>query len=90
MVPWGRFVSRTVERPIGVRHSARVGWLAVECCSATRLRGTSRRVHGSTAPPAVLSWYSIIHTPPQDVPAVLNEFARCIRPRITASRVLRR
>jgi ubiquinone/menaquinone biosynthesis C-methylase UbiE len=29
---------------------------------------------------AVLSWYSIIHTPPHDVPAVLNEFARCIRP----------
>ncbi|TFD35916.1 class I SAM-dependent methyltransferase [Cryobacterium sp. TMT1-19] len=29
---------------------------------------------------AVLSWYSIIHTPPHDVSAVLNEFARCIRP----------
>ncbi|MET1051371.1 MAG: class I SAM-dependent methyltransferase, partial [Mycetocola sp.] len=29
---------------------------------------------------AILSWYSIIHTPPQDVPALLTEFARCIRP----------
>ena len=29
---------------------------------------------------AILSWYSLIHTPPNDVPALLNEFARCIRP----------
>ena len=28
----------------------------------------------------LLSWYSIIHTPPTDVPAVLDEFARCIAP----------
>lgn len=28
---------------------------------------------------AVLSWYSIIHTAPGDLPAVLKEFARCIR-----------
>lgn len=29
---------------------------------------------------AILSWYSIIHTPPHEVQAVLREFARCIRP----------
>jgi SAM-dependent methyltransferase len=29
---------------------------------------------------AILSWYSVIHTPPQHVPAHLAEFARCIRP----------
>ena len=29
---------------------------------------------------AILSWYSLIHTPPHDVPAVLSEFARCIEP----------
>lgn len=29
---------------------------------------------------AILAWYSIIHTPPRDVGAVLREFARCIRP----------
>ncbi|MEU4803823.1 class I SAM-dependent methyltransferase [Actinosynnema sp. NPDC023587] len=27
----------------------------------------------------VLSWYSIIHTDPRDVPRVLGEFARCLR-----------
>ncbi|AWB86638.1 class I SAM-dependent methyltransferase [Mycetocola zhujimingii] len=27
----------------------------------------------------ILSWYSLIHTPPADVPALLTEFARCIR-----------
>jgi ubiquinone/menaquinone biosynthesis C-methylase UbiE len=26
----------------------------------------------------ILSWYSIIHTDPEDVPAVLGEFARCL------------
>lgn len=29
---------------------------------------------------AILSWYSVIHTPPEHVPAHLAEFARCIRP----------
>lgn len=29
---------------------------------------------------ALLSWYSIIHTPPELVPARLAEFARCVRP----------
>ena len=29
---------------------------------------------------AILSWYSVIHTDPGDVPAHLAEFARCIRP----------
>jgi ubiquinone/menaquinone biosynthesis C-methylase UbiE len=29
---------------------------------------------------ALLSWFSIIHTAPADVPAVLAEFARCVRP----------
>ena len=29
---------------------------------------------------AILSWYSVIHTAPADVPAQLAEFARCIRP----------
>jgi SAM-dependent methyltransferase len=29
---------------------------------------------------AILSWYSVIHTDPADVPAQLTEFARCIRP----------
>lgn len=29
---------------------------------------------------AILSWYSLIHTPPHEVPALLKEFARCIRP----------
>ncbi|MFD6352728.1 class I SAM-dependent DNA methyltransferase [Nocardia tengchongensis] len=28
----------------------------------------------------LVAWYSIIHTPPQRVPAVLNEFARVLRP----------
>lgn len=28
----------------------------------------------------VLSWYSIIHTPPAEVRTILAEFARCIRP----------
>lgn len=28
----------------------------------------------------VLAWYSLIHTPPEDVPAVLNEFARVLAP----------
>ena len=28
----------------------------------------------------ILAWYSIIHTPPRDVAAVLTEFARCLRP----------
>ncbi|MFC6089751.1 class I SAM-dependent DNA methyltransferase [Saccharothrix lopnurensis] len=27
----------------------------------------------------ILSWYSIIHTAPEDVPRVLGEFARCLR-----------
>ncbi|GAA1346008.1 class I SAM-dependent methyltransferase [Catellatospora bangladeshensis] len=27
----------------------------------------------------ILSWYSIIHTDPEDVPRVLGEFARCLR-----------
>jgi ubiquinone/menaquinone biosynthesis C-methylase UbiE len=26
----------------------------------------------------ILSWYSIIHTDPEDVPHVLGEFARCL------------
>lgn len=28
----------------------------------------------------ILAWYSVIHTPPASVGAVLNEFARCIKP----------
>jgi len=28
----------------------------------------------------ILAWYSLIHTPPTDVPAVLREFARALRP----------
>ncbi|UOQ88587.1 class I SAM-dependent methyltransferase [Agromyces endophyticus] len=28
----------------------------------------------------ILAWYSVIHTPPADVPGILGEFARCIRP----------
>lgn len=35
---------------------------------------------GDGALAAILSWYSLVHTPPDDVPALLNEFARCIRP----------
>lgn len=35
---------------------------------------------GDGALAAILSWYSLIHTPPHDVPAVLSEFARCIQP----------
>ncbi|MFF2494758.1 class I SAM-dependent DNA methyltransferase [Agromyces sp. NPDC058064] len=31
----------------------------------------------------LLSWYSIIHTEPHAVPAVLDEFARCLRPGAT-------
>ncbi|MFF2387411.1 class I SAM-dependent methyltransferase [Agromyces sp. NPDC058104] len=31
----------------------------------------------------LLSWYSIIHTEPRAVPAVLDEFARCLRPGAT-------
>ena len=27
----------------------------------------------------ILSWYSVIHTAPDDVPAILDEFARCLR-----------
>jgi SAM-dependent methyltransferase len=27
----------------------------------------------------ILSWYSIIHTDPDDVPLILGEFARCLR-----------
>lgn len=29
---------------------------------------------------AILAWYSLIHTPPEDVPAVLAEFARVLAP----------
>ncbi|MFT7839169.1 class I SAM-dependent methyltransferase [Saccharothrix sp. BKS2] len=40
----------------------------------------------------ILSWYSIIHTAPEDVPRVLGEFARCLveagfRVEATTSRV---
>jgi len=28
----------------------------------------------------LLSWYSIIHAPPAQLPGVLDEFARCVRP----------
>ncbi|WP_394524920.1 class I SAM-dependent methyltransferase [Paenarthrobacter nicotinovorans] len=28
----------------------------------------------------ILAWYSVIHTPPEDIGAVLDEFARCLRP----------
>lgn len=28
----------------------------------------------------ILAWYSLIHTPPEDVPAVLGEFARVLAP----------
>lgn len=28
----------------------------------------------------LLSWYSVIHTPPEDVPGILREFARVLRP----------
>ncbi len=28
----------------------------------------------------LLSWYSVIHTPPEEVPAILREFARVLRP----------
>jgi SAM-dependent methyltransferase len=28
----------------------------------------------------ILSWYSVIHTEPGSVPAILDEFARCLRP----------
>ncbi|PCE16086.1 hypothetical protein AUC47_10825 [Microbacterium sp. SZ1] len=28
----------------------------------------------------ILAWYSLIHTPPSEVPAVLREFARALRP----------
>lgn len=28
----------------------------------------------------ILSWFSIIHTHPDDVPRILEEFARCVRP----------
>jgi SAM-dependent methyltransferase len=35
---------------------------------------------GDGALGAVLSWYSMIHTAPEHVPAHLTEFARCIRP----------
>jgi SAM-dependent methyltransferase len=52
-----------------------------------RFPGVSYRVGDLDALPAedsalgaILSWYSIIHTPPQDVPRHLAEFARCIRP----------
>lgn len=30
---------------------------------------------------AILAWYSVIHLAPNDLPAVLREFARCIAPR---------
>ncbi|MGW6933236.1 class I SAM-dependent methyltransferase [Lentzea sp. NPDC054927] len=28
----------------------------------------------------ILAWFSLIHTPPQEVPAVLTQFARCLEP----------
>ncbi|MBN9612173.1 MAG: class I SAM-dependent methyltransferase [Actinobacteria bacterium] len=28
----------------------------------------------------LLAWYSVIHTPPAEVPGLLSEFARCLRP----------
>ncbi|WP_159704411.1 bifunctional 2-polyprenyl-6-hydroxyphenol methylase/3-demethylubiquinol 3-O-methyltransferase UbiG [Arthrobacter sp. 18067] len=28
----------------------------------------------------ILAWYSVIHTPPDDIGAVLSEFVRCIEP----------
>lgn len=31
----------------------------------------------------LLAWFSVIHTEPDDVPAILDEFARCLRPGAT-------
>ncbi|WP_223165347.1 class I SAM-dependent methyltransferase [Lentzea indica] len=28
----------------------------------------------------ILAWFSLIHTPPHEVPAILDEFARCVEP----------
>ncbi|MCE7008144.1 class I SAM-dependent methyltransferase [Kibdelosporangium philippinense] len=28
----------------------------------------------------ILAWYSLIHTPPQEIPGILAEFARCVEP----------
>lgn len=28
----------------------------------------------------ILAWFSLIHTPPHEVPAILAEFARCVEP----------
>lgn len=34
---------------------------------------------GSGSVAGILSWYSVIHTAPSDVPGILREFARCLR-----------
>ncbi|AIT61938.1 class I SAM-dependent methyltransferase [Corynebacterium doosanense] len=36
--------------------------------------------HRDNSQGGILSWYSIIHTPPAEVPQILNEFARVLRP----------
>ncbi|AOS61682.1 class I SAM-dependent DNA methyltransferase [Actinoalloteichus hymeniacidonis] len=59
------FLARARERFPAVRfHEATLDSLPVE----------------SDALGGLLSWYSIIHTAPEEVPAILREFVRCLRP----------
>jgi len=59
------FIASARERFPGVPF--RVGRLEAIACAQGTLAG-------------VLSWYSIIHTPPESIGTVLDEFARCLEP----------
>lgn len=45
------------------------------------VQGTFRQLPTPTASVGgILAWYSIIHAPPDTLPTILNEFARCLVP----------
>lgn len=56
----------------------------LECARRDYPKATYRAGHaqslGATGLSGILAWFSLIHTPPHEVPAILAEFARCVEP----------
>jgi SAM-dependent methyltransferase len=81
--PWTEVLSRGGERDVvGVDASARFVEAARERFprSDFRMGDLAALPYATGSVGGVLSWYSVIHTPPSDLPAIFAEFARVLSP----------
>lgn len=79
---WTKYLSRGDREVRGIDLSSEFIASAREAFPSVRFEVGSFRAlpvdSGSLG--GILSWYSLIHTPPADVPAILSEFARALAP----------